>query len=182
MTRTLHKTTLQQHHTPTLQTSACKSVSAHLSTTNKGSQAGLDPFADLAQYLFTCRQDPLTSKAAEPSFFVVLADIRLVVPSHRGPQVLRSTDGSFSERVGEGSGWLLSCSGEGPWGPSQNQTPDSLDRKKLAVTAKFKPQTGPLGMVPELLCGPSPLRLIPTHLTIPEEAFPIDVSLGFTYF
>lgn len=145
MTRTLHKTPLQQHHTPTLQTSACKSVSAHLSATNKGSQAGLNTFADLAQYLFTCRQDPLTSKAAEPSFFVVLADIRLVVPSHRGPQVLWSTDGSFSERVGEGSGWLLSCSGEGPWGPGQNQTPDSLDRKKLAATAKFKPQTGAFG-------------------------------------
>jgi len=37
-------------------------------------------------------------------------------------------------------------------------------------------------MVPELLCGASPLRLFPTYLTIPEEAFPIDVSLGFTYF
>ena len=145
MTRTLHRTTLQQHHTPALQTSACKSVSAHLSATNTGSQAGLDPFAGLAQHVFSCRQDPLTSKAAEPSFFVVLADIGLVVPSHRGPQVLRSTDGSFSERVGEGSGRLRSCSGEGPWGPGQNQTPDSLDRKKLAVTAKFKPQRGAFG-------------------------------------
>lgn len=140
------------------------------------SQPGLDPFADLAQHVFSCRQDPLTSKATEPSFFVVLADVGLVVPPHRGPQVFRSTDGSFSERVEEGSGRLRSCSGEGPWGPGQNQTPGLSDRKK------FKPQTVRLGVVPELLRGPSPLRLIPTYLTIPEEAFPIDVSLGFTYF
>jgi len=95
--------------------------------------------------MFSRRQDPPTSKAAEPSFFVVFADVGLVVPSHRGPQVLRSTDGSFSERVGEGSGRLRSCTGEGPWGPGQNQTRDSLDRRKLAVPAKFKPQTGALG-------------------------------------
>lgn len=142
MTRTLHKPTLQQHHTPALQTSACKSGSAHLGATNTGSQAGLDPFADPVLHALSCRQNPLTSKAAEPSFFVVFADVGLVVPPHRGPQVLRSTDGSFSERGGEGSGRLRSCSGEGPWGPGQNQTPDSLDRKKLAATAKFKPRTG----------------------------------------
>lgn len=36
--------------------------------------------------------------------------------------------------------------------------------------------------MPEILCGSPHPRLVPTYLTIPEEAFPIDVSLGFTYF
>lgn len=94
----------------------------------------MHPFAGLEQLL-------LTSKATEASLFVVLADVRLIVPSHCGPQVLWSSDGSFSERVGEGSGRLCSCSGEGPWGPGQNQTPNLL-REKLAATVKFRPQIG----------------------------------------
>lgn len=97
------------------------------------------------KHTFSCRQDPLTSEAAEARFFVILTDVRLVVPPHRGPQVLWSTDGSFSERVGEGSGQLRRCGGEGPWGPGQNQTPDSLDRNKSAGSAKFKPQTSAFG-------------------------------------
>lgn len=88
----------------------------HLSATNLGSPSGLDPSADQVQYMPTCRQDLLTSKAAEPRFFVVLTDVWLVVPPHCGPQVLWSTDGSFSERVGEGSVQLCHCSGEGPLG------------------------------------------------------------------
>lgn len=152
MTGALQKAALQQRHIPALQTSAPQSVRAHTR----------DPPADLSRHTSSCRQDLLTSEAAEPSFFVVLADVGLIVPSHRGPQVLRSTDGSFPERVGGEA--QTGCGGEGPWG------------------ATFKPKTGALGLVPALLCGPSPLRLTPTYLTIPEEAFPIDVSLGFTYF
>lgn len=125
MTRMSHKTTLQEHHTPALQISTCKSVTAHLGITNRTGSLCRPGAARIE-----LQTQSLTSEATEASFFVVLADVRLVVPPHRGPQVLRSADGTFSERVGQGSGRLSSCSGESPWGPGRNQTLDSLRHKK----------------------------------------------------
>lgn len=69
---------------------------------------------------------------------------------------------------------------KGPWGPGQNQTLDSLDRNKLAKKSNISaPEKCLWGQCLKFSVVP---RLIPTYLTIPEEAFPIDVSLGFTYF
>lgn len=66
MTRMSHKTTLQEHHTPALQISTCKSVTAHLGITNTGPQTGLDPFADLAQHALSCRHNRSPPKPQKP--------------------------------------------------------------------------------------------------------------------
>lgn len=146
MSRTSHKTTLQQQHTPALQTSACKSLTAYLGITNTGPQAGLDPFADLAQHAFSRRHDPLTSEAAEASFFVVLADVGLVVPPHRGPQVLRSADGSFSETVGDNAQRGCAAAVEkAPGGLGRTRHWTRYDTKKQVAKAKFKAQTSAFG-------------------------------------
>ena len=45
----------------------------------------------------------LTSKTTETSFFVVLAEVWLVVPSHRRPDVVRSPDGPFAPHTATSS-------------------------------------------------------------------------------
>lgn len=62
------------------------------------------------------------------------------------------------------------------------RTRHHTDQAETGSGSRVPAPNAALGMVPELLWGRRAPRLIPTHLTIPEEAFPIDVSLGFTYF
>lgn len=79
----------------TLYEQLCTEGSVTASAPQNGVTAGIDP---CAQLVLSCSHEALTPKATEAGLFVVLADVGLVVPAHRGPQVLRSTDGAFPER------------------------------------------------------------------------------------
>lgn len=90
--------------------------------------------------------------------------------------------GPFLKRWEKAQASCVTAVEKGPGGSAKTRHQTHEVGTSWQKQQHFSPRKVSLGTMPEILCGSSLSRLVPTYLTIPEEAFPIDVSLGFTYF